>query len=571
MLFIGKKIFSLLNPAERLQALGILILTIMMAFLEMAGIASILPFIAVLSAPEKIHENKWGQQLFDFLGFESDRQFLLFLGLVVLIFLVISNTMKAVTRWATLKFSQMRGHGFASILFRQYLYQPYAFFLKHSSSELRKNLAGEVQALVTNIMLPFMDLIARIIVTISIIGLLILVDPVLAVSTALVLGSIYMIIYWPMRGWLYRLGQDRIKAQGEKSKILSESLLGIKNVKLTGHEETYLKLFDIPSRTVSRTSALNSIASELPRYALEIVAFGGILFIVLYKLLESQNFSNILPIISLYALAGYRLLPNFQSAFTAITKMRFNHAILEHISEELVSTAQSQVLSDNEISLNFSSSIELRNIGFKYESADKPVFENINLTIPANTSLGIIGKTGSGKTTLVDIILGLLSPTEGEVFVDGIKITDENRRAWQKNTAYVTQHIFLIDNTIRRNIAFGVSDEMIDDAKLYQAAKMAALDEFVTSLPEGYNTVIGENGVRLSGGQRQRIGLARALYLDRPILVLDEATSALDQETEQEVMQAVNNIGSQKTIIMITHRLNSLSAADTIFDMKKTS
>lgn len=569
MIGLVKKILHLLEPRERKQALWVLTSTIVMAFMEIVGIASILPFMAVLSSPDIVQKNKYLRQSYDFFGFESVNDYLFFLGLMVFALLVISNTIKAWNRWTTLGFSTMTGHGISSRLYQQYLYQPYAFFLNHNSSELRKNVLSEIQTLVLNIISPVMDVIARSLVACAILLLLVVVNPFLALTTGLFLGGAYFMIYWSMRRWLLRIGQLRVAAQSSRHKIVNESVLDIKNVKLTGNEDTYIKLYEPLSFSHSKTSVLSGLASDLPSYILEVVAFGGILFLSLYQLMQ-HGLSQALPLVTLYAFAGYRLMPSFRAIFSAYTKIRFNYPTLEKITAELHAT-ELDTLQRHELNndaLPFKNIIELKNISFSYEQNQKTIFHDFNLTIPANSSVGIIGKTGSGKTTLVDLILGLLSPSGGQILVDGQAVTDANRKAWQKNTAYVTQHIYLTDDTVRKNIAFGLADGQIDDEKVKHAAKMAALDEFIENdLPAQYETIIGENGIRLSGGQRQRIGLARALYLDRPILVLDEATSSLDHETEAEVMQAITNIGRQKTIIMIAHRTHSLAHADQIIDL----
>ena len=569
MISTCRKIFELLNRQERMQAFGLLGLTIVMAFLELVGIASILPFIAVLSEPETIHENRWLKLAFETLGFSSDRSFLIFLGVIVLTLLVLNNTIKGITRWMTLRFTMMRGHNLSIRMLSQYLHQHYSFFLHRNSSDLKKSVLGEVQGLVVNIMLPFMDVIARLLVTVSIIILLVFVDPVLALTTAFVLGGIYAVIYIAIRKWLFEIGQERFSAMGRKTKLVTEALMGIKNLKLTGHEDTYVDLFKEPSLSFAKTTALSSIASEMPRYVLEVIAFGGILLIVLYQIIKSENLNDALPVITLYALAGYRLMPNLQAAFSSIAKMRFNGAVLERLTKELRDTKIPQIVQEGMDlpPLNFKDTIELKNVFFRFESTNNELFKAFNFTIKSHSRIGIVGKTGSGKTTLVDMILGLLAPTSGDVLVDGVALTAGNRRAWQKNAAYVTQHIYLSDDTIRNNIAFGLSTDLINNEQVVIAAKMAKLHDFIISLPEGYDTIIGENGVRLSGGQRQRLGIARALYLDRPVLVLDEATSALDFETEKEVMEAINNIGRQKTIIMIAHRLSSLENVDLIIDL----
>lgn len=561
------QISKLLNEKEKRQSLSVLFLTILMAFFEMIGIASIMPFMAVLSSPEIIETNRYlsmGQEL---MNFSSSNEYLIFLGFIAFLCLLLGNSIKSLTRWKTVNYSIMTGHTISTRLFYQYLHQPYPFFLQRNSSDLSKNILVEVHMLVSNVIAPVVDVISRIIVIVAIVSILMITDPILAISTTVVLGGSFVGIYWFMRKWLHQIGEERLAAQGERYRIVNEALLGIKNIKLTGHENTYVEDYKRPSALFSRRTAMNTIAGELPKYAVELLAFGGILFIILYLLMQKRDLSYAFPLMSLYAFAGYRLMPSMQAMFQSYTRIRFYQAVLEKITEEIgktfVAEAKDKQASGKDDVMPFSKSIRFENVIFKYEAAKKPIVNNLDLTISKNKTIGIIGKTGSGKTTVVDLLLGLLVPTEGSVYVDGVKLNEENLASWQKNCAYVTQHIYLCDDTIAANIAFGIPKEEIDYEKIKKVAKMSALDEFITKdLANSYDTVIGENGIRLSGGQRQRIGLARALYLDRPVLVLDEATSALDVETEQSIMESIYSLASEKTIVIIAHRLDTLKRID---------
>lgn len=558
-----RKLLALIDRRERAQAAGLLALIILMAFVEVLGIASILPFMAVLSNPEVVETNRWLRAGYEMLGFESVNRYLFFLGLVVLFILIASNTLKAVTRWATLHFSFMCGHLISKRLFTHYLNQPYSFFLERNSAHLSKNVLSEVQALVQNIFIPMMDLLARALVTVTVLGFLLFIDPLLAVIAAAVLGGAYAGIYLFFNKRVRRYGRDRQAAQGERYKIVNEAILGIKNIKLTAHEATYCQYYEAPSHRFADSQSKNGAIGEVPRYALEIIGFGGILLIILYLLLAGQGLAQALPLMALYALAGYRLMPNLQAIYAALNKLRFSGPILENITSELTPTSVALAPAAASVALPFRQTIRLSGIRFRYANTERDILNGIDLEIPANSTVGIVGKTGSGKTTLVDIILGLLRPTDGTITIDGVLLTDDYLRAWQQNLAYVSQHIYLCDDTVRQNIAFGTPDTDIDEARIRDAARMACLDRFIEDeLPNGYDTIIGENGIRLSGGQRQRLGLARALYLNRPVLVLDEATSALDSETEDGVMAAIERLGGLRTIIMIAHRAGTLKICD---------
>ncbi len=567
------RIYELLSQKQRLQAGALLILTTSVAFFELIGVASILPFMAVLSSPETITTNRIISEVYETLGFRSHQSFLIFLGIVTFTLLMLGNAAKAVNSWASNRFSGRWGHTISLRLFEQYLGQPYIFFIERNSSELRKLVLGEVQVLISGYLIPLLDVISRALICIAVVGLIFLADPILAGATVIVLGGAYVLVYATIRKWLSHIGALRSNAQTARHKIVNEALQGIKNVKLTGQEAFYVKLFEKPSRQQIRANALAVMAAELPRYALESFAFGGLLFVVLFKLSQTSDLQDTLPIVTLYAVAGYRLMPNFQAIFASATKIRFNSVVMTRIHEELQATQNAYPVassSQKTAPLTFEREIRLERACFSYSGALRPVFGGLDLSIRANTIVGIVGKSGAGKTTLVDVLIGLLQPSDGDLFIDDTKIGPDNIRAWQANVAYVSQHIYLSDDSLRRNIAFGASDSEIDEHRIEEVLRITALKDLVDNdLPRGLDTVLGENGVRLSGGQRQRVGIARALYLDRPVLVLDEATSALDMETEREVMAALNGLGRSKTVIMIAHRLESLSAADAIIDLSK--
>lgn len=569
------RIYELLSPKQRLQAGALFMLTTSVAFFELIGVASILPFMAVLSSPETIDTNKIINKVYILFGFQNHQNFLIFLGVITFTLLMLGNVAKAVNSWASNRFSGRWGHTISLRLFEQYLAQPYVFFIDRNSSELRKLVLGEVQVLISGYLIPLLDVVSRTLICLAVVGLIFLADPVLAIATVLVLGGAYILVYAVIRKWLSRIGLLRSNAQTARHKIVNEALQGIKNLKLTSQESFYVGLFEKPSRQQIRANALAVMAAELPRYALESFAFGGLLFVVLFKLSQTSDLQDTLPIVTLYAVAGYRLMPNFQAIFSSATKIRFNSVVMARIHEELQTTKASGPLalaSAQPAPLPFKREIRLERARFSYAGSLRPVFGELDLIIRANTIVGIVGKSGAGKTTLVDVLIGLLQPSEGNLYIDDIKLGPDNIRAWQANVAYVSQHIYLTDDSLRRNIAFGVADSSIDDRRVEEVLRVTALKEFVDNdLPLGLDTVLGENGVRLSGGQRQRVGIARALYLDRPVLVLDEATSALDMDTEREVMAAINGLGRSKTIIMIAHRLESLSAADSIIDLSKFS
>lgn len=576
MLNIIKKLFSLFTSSERRQLYWLFLAIMMTGIIEITGVVSIMPFMAMVADPTIISENQYFNMVYNYFEFTSPNRFLFFLGVVVLSMLTLSNTFSALITWLMLRFSNLRGHTLSERLLASYLSEPYVFFLNRNSSELSKNILSEVNRVITGVLMPLMMALMKLIAASFILILLVLVNPLLAVTVMITLGSIYVLVYLLVRNRLGFFGYKIGKAAGERYKLASEALGGIKDLKLLGKEEEFVHRYAEPSRQYAVYNASSQIITQLPRFALEIIAFGGILLIVLYLLQSNKSLSEVLPLMALYAFAGYRLMPSLQQIYVNMSTMRYNYAALDLLYNDFAQFSKSDKLTklsptnNNQIHpLGFQNKIELRNIIFRYPNANENVINELDMTINTKTTVGIVGSTGSGKTTIIDIILGLLKPNKGNLDIDDISITDENVRNWQLNLGYVPQSIYLTDDTITKNIAFGVPEEKIDIEAVRRAANIANIDYFIINeLDDGFDTLVGERGVRLSGGQRQRIGIARALYRDPKVLILDEATSALDGVTESAIMDAINKLAHQKTIIMIAHRLTTVKACDVIYLME---
>ena len=567
-----KKLLFLLSSNERKQAGLLLVMILIMAFLDMIGVASILPFITVLTNPNLIETNlvlNYMFQISNVFGVENNQQFLFGLGILVFVILVTSLIFKTLTTYVQVRFVQMREQSIGKRLMEGYLHQPYSWFLSRNSAELGKNILSEVGQVIGSGMSPAMEVIAKGAVVIAITILLIIADPKLALIVALVLGGSYAIFFYIMRSYIVRIGGERLKNNKLRFLAISEAFGATKEVKVDGLEKVYVDRFSRPAKNFARTQAASSIIASIPRNFLEIIAFGGIILLILYIMAKTGNFNNALPIISLYAFAGYRMMPALQKIYASFTIMTFVGPTLDKISEDF-KKLRSFDKNDNQEILPFNKKITLKNIHYIYPNASRTALKDISLTIPAKSSVGLVGPTGCGKTTTVDIILGLLEAQKGTLQVDEKIITKINSRSWQKSVSYVPQHIYLSDDTIACNIAFGVNPKDIDHEAVEKSSKIANLHDFVSyELPEQYQTKIGERGVRLSGGQRQRIGIARALYNNPKALILDEATNALDGETEDAVMDAINNLSKDLTVILIAHRLKTVKSCDIIFKFEK--
>ena len=567
------KVYSLFLDNKKSKIYILLFCILCMAFLQTAGIASILPFIAVLSSPEIIHTNKYLAALYNGLNFADSNNFLFFLGIGTLIVLIVSNIFSALTTRLLIRFTFLQGHALSQRLFKQYLSRPYIFFLNRNSADLQKNIITEIDRCVIGVFSPALDIITRSIITLFILGLLIVIDPLLSIITILVCGGSYALVYRIARRSLANSGKKAADSQSSRNKIVSEAFGGIKEIKLLGREANFYRVFEPQSHEFAMSLTNSRSISELPKYALETIIFGGILLIMLYLIGVKQNISGVLPLLALYAFAGYRLMPALQRIFAGLTAVRYYLPVLDIIYKDINENDEEGNLSAKHIpeseALKFNDSLILKNVFYKYPESDDKIIKDLNLSIKANTTIGFVGTTGSGKTTLVDIVLGLLPINRGTFCIDGVSIESNNVHKWQKNIGYVPQEIYLADDTVTRNIAFGIPDNEIDQQAIIRAAEIANIHEFVLQgLPHGYDTFLGERGVRLSGGQRQRIGIARALYHNPKVLILDEATSALDGATENAIMDAIHNLSHKKNIIMIAHRITTVKECDKIYVME---
>ena len=546
MLTTLRKLKDLLTPRERRFAVILLVMMLGMGLVEVVGVASILPLIAVISNPAIIETNEILRTVYTLLGFTSTNAFLVFLAASVFVIVVGRTALTALASYAMLRFAHMRGHALSTRLLASYLRRRYEWFLNRHTADMTKAVLSEVEQVVNDSLMPALMLISQGIIALCIFGLVVAVEPFVA-----------------------GIATERLAANRERFQIAQEVLGGVKEVKVGGLERGYLNRYMNASTRYSRRRTSQQVLATVPRYALEVVAIGGMLLVILILLVRNDgNLAVMLPVMGLYAFAGLRLLPVMQHLYGALVTLRAGRPALDALIADLTEEASGPELVEPP-PMQLQQAIVLDGVSFAYPKADRPTLKHIDLTIKAQTTVGFVGRTGAGKSTIIDVILGLLEPQQGALKVDGKVIDRTNVRAWQRSVGYVPQHIFLDDESIAANIAFGQPPGEIDRAAVERAARMAMLHDFVVGeLPQGYDTEVGERGVRLSGGQRQRVGIARALYHDPDVLVLDEATSALDNLTEKAVMEAVKNLSHTKTILMIAHRLTTVADCDMIVEME---
>ncbi len=566
-----KKVYAILTAKEVRKFVVLLFVIVLMGFFELAGIASIMPFMQLVSQPDAIEHSRLLQWAYDSFGFANNRSFLIALGVFVLVLLTTANALTVFSIWLQHKFAWGSSHAIANRLLNKYLNQPYHFFLSQNSSQMAKQILGETNDLASGFLLSVAVLIAKSFVALVIFSLLLFVDPVLAVTIFVVFGCIYAILYSSMRRYLTKLGEARFSANEQRFKSATEAFSGIKMVKMSGKEAYFSKRFCEASELFCEVEPKREATFVTPVYLVQTMAFGAILVLIIYLLATERGLQDVIPLLSLYALAGYRLLPSLQQIYSALARIRYQRPIVDAIHDDLMNTETDvEPAPPNETPVSFRETITLEQVCFKYPGAEELAVNNIDLEIRKNQHIAFVGSTGSGKTTLVDLIIGLLQPAGGTIKIDGQPLNRSNIRSWQDLIGYVPQEVTLYDDSILRNIAFGVPEDKIDQLLVEQVAQIADIHKFITSeLPEGYETFVGERGIRLSGGQRQRIGLARALYHQPAVLVLDEATSALDGITEAAVMEGIALAISGVTTIMIAHRLDTVKDCDYIYMVER--
>ena len=565
------KIHSLLTPRERRRLLLLFCCMVLNALVEAAGVASILPFMAVVGQPELFSRHQMLASIGTTLGFIDARTFTVFLGGVVLFLVVVGNLFSAFTAVFLIRTGALLNQSLSRRLLAAYLFRPYEQFLQDNSSRLNRNIMVEVYNAIFNVVNPTLLACARLISATCIILLLLFMKPLLSLVVVSVLGSLYPLIFMLVRKIQKWNGERHMLLNRELARIVAEVFGGIKEIKLAGIEEEFLTRFNGPSRKIARHYTVGNAVPQIPRYLMEIIAFGGVILLLIHFLKSGREITAVLPFITLYAVAGYRLMPALQQAFSGFSMARFHLPALDLLCADLQDTSPLRVThrtSGKPDRLQLCREIRMERVAYRYSGSSIPAVNDLNLTIPACTTVAFVGPSGSGKTTTVDILLGLLTLQEGEVLIDGVSLDYGNFPAWQRNLGYVPQVIFLTDDTITRNIAFGIPDGEIDHVAVERAARSASIHEFIINdLPAGYDTIVGDRGVRLSGGERQRIGIARALYHDPPVLVLDEATSSLDGITEDAILEAIHTLSHKKTIIMIAHRFTTIMDCDRIFFM----
>lgn len=559
-----RKILSLLSPDEKRNLIFLCFLMVLNALLEVLGIASVAPLIAVITSPETMESMPFIQNIYDSYGFTSFRDFSIALGFVILVIILLSNAMILFTSYLAILYANNREYTIGQRLLKTYIYQPYSFFLTRHSTELLRNIFNEVAYIISNVIMQSLQLLSRSISALAIIIFVFIIHPQVTMIMGLILGGAYTLIYLFVKTPLYKLGKENVAMTEGKLKSISDSIKIIRDIKMLGAESIFINRFEVAAKGYARVRTLSDIASIAPRYIIEVFAISALVVSIIYLISTQENANEVLPILGIYAFASYRLMPALQLIFNALSRIQFSAHSLDIVAGELENL---QDIAERNVArtidpISFKKSFGLRDIGFSYTS-EEVVLKDISLNIDKGEKIGIIGGSGAGKSTLVDLLVGLTAPNSGGLYIDGQLLDPTEYPGWRQNIAYISQNVYLLDDTIDMNISLADQDSNIDTKLAEHARKQALVDEFLADMNETPQLVTGENGIRLSGGQRQRIGIARALYQNRDILILDEATSALDQDTEKRLLENISH--ENKTMVLITHRVETLQFCDRIY------
>ena len=557
---------------NRKQKIGLLLLLIAIGigtFLELAGVTAIMPFINVVMDPSSIQKQWYLKLLYDSLGFQNNTDFIIFVAAALIFIYVVKNLYLCFMYNMQYRFTYENRRRVATRMLNAYLRQPYAYHRVHTSSELMRNISTDTERMFEGV-LSILQLITELCVC-AVLGIyLFIMDKTITIGVGVIMGLFLVIFAKGFKNYISQIGNENRKYAALIVKWLQQSFGGIKETKILEREEYFLEQFDYNYKKSAGYDRQYRFLQVAPRPVMEAICIASLLAIIIFKLMRGTNSTYFVSTLSVFAIAAFRLMPSINRITSYMSVLMFTKSSIHsvyHDLREVERLEKTEMRKKEEAPLTVSSSILVENLSFRYPDADEDVLKHVNIEIKKNQSIALIGPSGAGKTTLADIILGVLEPTGGRICVDGTDIR-EHMNAWHKNIGYIPQSIYLMDASIRENIAYGIPAREIDEKRLERAVGEAQLKEFVEGLKDGLETVIGESGVRLSGGQRQRIGIARALYNDPDVLVLDEATSALDNETERAVMEAIEGLAGSKTLIIIAHRLTTIKNCDVVYEVK---
>lgn len=558
-----KRLWMYIDSRRRKQFFALLGLTFFSSLAEVISLGAVLPFIGIITQPEKVLASPWLAKVVQAFGITSAAELVLPLTIIFAFAALVACGLRLLLLWVSIRLGNEIGSDLSVDVYRRTLYQKYSVHIARSSSEIISGITQKVST-ATSVLISLVAVITASLLFVAIMTTLLVIDPIVAIVAAIIFGSAYYLIAWLTRRRLIDNSQSIAKEQTQVVKALQEGLGAIRDVLLDGTQKIYCNIYQKAILQLQRASGENTFINQAPRYAMEALGMALISILVLALSHRSGGVAAALPVLAMLAVGAQRLLPLMQQLYGNWSVVAGSSATLMEVLSLLDQPLPSHANNINLKPIQLKESIKFKDVSFQYAAGSPFVLDGVNLTIPKGSRIGVIGSTGSGKSTAVDLLMGLLEPTSGVILIDGNVIDSNNRVSWQRTVAHVPQSIFLTDATIAENIAFGIPLNQIDMDKVLYAAQQSQIAEFIDSRPEGYGAVVGERGVRLSGGQRQRIGIARALYKQASVLIFDEATSALDNETEQSVMNAIEALSEELTLIIVAHRLSTLSKCDAV-------
>lgn len=567
-----KKVNYILDRTQKIKLIILLVIIFIGAFVELLGVSSIMPLINVATNPDAIDNTWYLVKIRDWFGFSEVRQIVVFLSFFLIVVYIIKNIYITFQYNVQYKFIFNNQRRLAVKMMNSYMHQNYLFHVSRNVAELQRNVTEDVNGFYT-VVLNVLQLVAEVSVCVVLVIYLMSTDIMTTIVVAALIFIFAVFFGIIFKKVLVKKGQENRQVSIQLTKWVLQSFSGIKEIKVMNKEKFFLDNYDKTYKRFTVLQRQQTMLSFISRPTMETMCICGLLITVVVKMMWFQeDIANFIPALSVFAIAAFRMLPSFNRISGYLSAIMFNKPAVDVLYGDLKEIDELKTASEekakHEVTIQkLSKGIDVKNISFQYPNADKQVIRNLSMHMEPNTSVAFIGASGAGKSTLADIILGVLEPQTGTIEVEGIDIK-KNLNGWHQCLGYIPQTIYLMDDTIRANIAFGLEKKQIDEGALWDAVKEAQLESFVKSLPQGLDTVIGDRGVKLSGGQRQRIGIARALYRKPVVLILDEATSALDNETEREVMEAIDGLRGTRTLIIIAHRLTTIKNCDVIYEVK---